>query len=183
MCVILAYLTHPRFLTTDRTMTLPNKRILNFAAAIACAGMMGFALYAQHVLLLDPCPLCILQRIAVISIGIVFLAAAAQNPGKLGGHIYSFLIGLVAAFGAGVAAWHVRLQNLPPDEVPSCGPGLEYMVDNFPLKDALSMIFKGSGECAEVVWRLLGLSMPTWVFIGVVGLAAAGIWNNSLRKQ
>jgi disulfide bond formation protein DsbB len=91
------------------------------------------------------------------------------------------LIGLIAAFGVGVAGWHVRLQNLPPDEVPSCGPGLEYMVENFPLKDALSMIFKGSGECAEVVWRLLGLSMPTWVVIGVSGLAVVGIWNNLRR--
>ena len=183
MCVILAYLTHLKFLPTDNAMTLPNKRILNFTGALACAGMMGFALYAQHILLLDPCPLCILQRIAVISIGLVFLVAALHNPGQLGGRIYAVLIGLISACGAGVAAWHVRLQNLPPDEVPSCGPGLEYMVDNFPLKDALGMIFKGSGECAEVVWRLFGLSMPTWVFIGVVGLAAAGIWNNSLRKQ
>ena len=162
-------------------MTLPNKRILNLAGTLSCAGMMGFALFAQHVLLLDPCPLCILQRLAVISIGLSFLVAAIHGPGVIGGRIYACIIGLFSAFGAGVAGWHVRLQNLPPDEVPSCGPGLEYMVDNFPLKDALSMIFKGSGECAEVVWRLLGLSMPTWVIIGIAGLAAAGIWNNLRR--
>ena len=159
----------------------PNQRIVNLAGALSCAGMMGFALYAQHVLLLDPCPLCILQRIAVILIGIIFLIAAIQNPGALGGRVYSVLIGLFAAFGAGVAAWHVRLQNLPPDEIPSCGPGLEYMVENFPLRDALGMIFKGSGECADVAWRLLGLSMPTWAVIGVAGLAAVGIWNNLRR--
>ena len=162
-------------------MTLPNKRILNLAGAFSCAGMMGFALYAQHVLLLDPCPLCILQRIAVILIGATFLISALHSPGVTGGRIYAGFIGLFALFGTGVAAWHVRLQNLPPDEVPSCGPGLEYMVENFPLKDALGMIFKGSGECAEVVWRLLGLSMPTWVVIGVTGLAIAGIWNNLRR--
>ena len=162
-------------------MTLPNKRILNFLGATSCAGMMGFALYAQHILLLDPCPLCILQRIATILIGLVFLTAALHNPGSTGGRIYSGFITLFAAFGVGVAGWHVRLQNLPPDEVPSCGPGLEYMVENFPLKDALSMIFKGSGECAEVVWRLLGLSMPTWVIIGLGGLGIAGIWNNLRR--
>ena len=74
---------------------------------------------------------------------------------------------LTAGFGVGVASWHVRLQNLPADDIPSCGPGFEYIVDNFPLSDALGMIFKGSGECAEVVWRLLGLSMPTWVIIGL----------------
>ena len=166
---------------TKNTMTLPNKRILNIAGALSCAGMMGFALYAQHVLLMDPCPLCILQRLAVISIGLVFLIAAIHKPVKLGGRIYAGLIGLFAAFGVGIAGWHVRLQNLPPDEVPSCGPGLEYMVENFPLKDALSMIFKGSGECAEVVWRLLGLSMPTWVIVGITGLAVVGVWNNVRR--
>jgi disulfide bond formation protein DsbB len=162
-------------------MTLPSIRILNLLGAITCAGMMGFALYAQHILLLDPCPLCILQRIAVILIGATFLIAAVHSPGALGSRIYAVFIGLFAAFGVGVAAWQVRLQNLPADEVPSCGPGLEYMVDNFPLKDALGMIFKGSGECAEVAWRLLGLSMPTWVVIGVGGLAVAGIWNNLRR--
>lgn len=162
-------------------MKLPNKRLLNFAGVLICAAMMGFALYAQHVLLLDPCPLCILQRIAVILLGIIFLIAALHNPGQTGGRIYSVLLSLVAIAGAGVAAWQVRLQNLPADEVPSCGPGLEYMVENFPLKDALGMIFKGSGECAEVVWRLLGLSMPTWVLIGLVGLGIAGVWNNLRR--
>ena len=89
---------------------------------------------------------------------------------------------MTAAFGASVAGWHVHLQNLPPDEIPSCGPGLEYMVENFPLKDALSMIFQGSGECAEVSWRLLGLSMPTWVIISLIALGAAGIWNNTCRN-
>jgi protein dithiol:quinone oxidoreductase len=163
------------------SMTLPNKRLLNFAGAATCAAMMAFAFYAQHVLLLDPCPLCILQRIAVILLGILFLLVALHNPGQLGGRIYSVLLGLVAIAGTGVAAWHVRLQNLPADEVPSCGPGLEYMVENFPLKDALGMIFKGSGECAEVAWRLLGLSMPTWVVIGLVGLGVAAVWNNLRR--
>ncbi len=162
-------------------MTLPNKRLLNITGAVICASMMGFALFAQHVLLLDPCPLCILQRIAVILLGIVFLLGALHNPGQPGARVYSALIGLVAIAGSGVAAWHVRLQNLPPDEVPSCGPGLEYMVENFPLRDALGMIFKGSGECAEVAWRLLGLSMPTWVVIGLVGLGVAGVWNNLRR--
>lgn len=162
-------------------MTFPNRRLLNLAGLLACTGMMGFALYAQHVLLLDPCPLCIIQRMATISVGIIFLLAAVHNAGDTGSRIYALLILLTAGFGTGVAAWHVRLQNLPADEIPSCGPGLEYIVDNFPLADALSMIFKGSGECAEVVWRLLGLSMPTWVVIGLGGLGIAGIWNN-VRK-
>jgi disulfide bond formation protein DsbB len=159
-------------------MTLPNRRLLNLAGFIACAGMMGFALYAQHVLFLDPCPLCVFQRIATIAVGIVFLVAALHNPGRVGARVYGVLVALVAACGVGIASWHVYLQSLPADEVPSCGPGFEYIMNNFALFDALDMIFQGSGECAEVVWRLFGLSMPTWVVIGLGGLGIAGIWNN-----
>jgi len=162
-------------------MTIPGKRTLNFAGALSCAALMGFALYAQHVLFMEPCPLCILQRIAVIALGVVFLLAALHKPGRIGGRIYGLCAGLAAAGGAAVAGWHMHLQGLPADEVPSCGPGLEYMVENFPLRDALSMIFKGSGECAEVSWRLLGLSMPAWVVIALIGLGSVGVWNNLRR--
>ncbi len=162
-------------------MTLPNKRLLNLAGFLACAGMMGFALYAQYVLFLDPCPLCVFQRIATILTGVVFLAAFLHNPGRTGGRIYSALLVLTAGFGVGVAIWHVRLQNMPTDDVPSCGPGFEYIMDNFALFDALSMIFTGSGECADVVWRLFGLSMPSWVIIGLGGLLVFGVWNNLRR--
>ena len=159
-------------------MTLPNRRLLNLAGFLACAGMMGFALYAQYALFLDPCPLCVFQRIATISLGVVFLLAFLHNPGNVGSKVYAALVTLTAGFGVGVATWHVRLQNMPTDEVPSCGPGFEYIMDNFALFDALSLIFEGSGECADVVWRLLGLSMPSWVIIGLGGLGIAGIWNN-----
>jgi len=142
---------------------------------------MGFALYAQYVLMLDPCPLCVFQRIATIFLGIVFLVAASHNPGRLGAGVYAALVLVMAGGGVAVASWHVYLQSLPADKVPSCGPGFEYIMGNFALFDALSLIFQGSGECAEVVWRLLGLSMPTWVIIGLGGLGIAGIWNN-LRK-
>ncbi len=164
-------------------MILRSKRLLNLAGFLACAGMMGFALYAQHVLFLDPCPLCVFQRVATIALGVVFLVAALHNPGQLGSRVYGVLVILTAGFGAGVASWHVYLQNLPSDEVPSCGPGFEYIMDNFALFDALDMIFQGSGECADVVWRLLGLSMPTWVIIGLGGLLIAGTWNNFRKAQ
>lgn len=159
-------------------MTVPGRRQLNLAGFLACAGLMGYALFAQHVLELDPCPLCVFQRIAVISLGIVFLVAALHNPSGNGRFGYAVLIALVAGTGMGVAGWHVRMQNLPPDEVPSCGPGFDYMMEAFPLADALKMIFSGSGECAEIVWQFLGLSMPAWVFISVATLGAFGLWNN-----
>jgi disulfide bond formation protein DsbB len=162
-------------------MTFPGRRLLNVAGFLACAGMMGFALYAQYVLLLDPCPLCVFQRIATISLGAVFLAAAIHDPGRFGARVYAVLVVLTAGFGVGVATWHVRLQNMPSQDVPGCGPGFEYIMENFALFDALSMIFKGSGECADVLWRMLGLSMPSWVIIGLGGLLVAGVWNNLRR--
>ncbi len=162
-------------------MTLPNRRNINIAGFLCCAGLMGFALFAQHVLLLDPCPLCVLQRVAVIGLGIVFLIAALHDPSGWGRRAYAASLAVIAAAGAGVAGWHFRLQNLSHDEVPACGPGLDYMLENFPLGDAMKMVFKGSGECAEVAWQVLGISMPGWVFIAIAGVGIAGVWNN-LRK-
>ncbi len=165
-------------------MTLPSRRVINFAAFLACAGMMSFALYAEHGLSMEPCPLCVFQRIAVICMGIVFLLLALHNPGRgWAQRIYLALLGLAAAGGIVVAARHVWLQNLPPDKVPSCGPGLGYMLETFPLGDALKQVFSGSGECATVDWSFLGLSMPAWVLICVVVLTAAGVWNNLLRSR
>jgi len=159
-------------------MIFPGPRLLNFAGFLCCAGMMGFAFFAQYVLLLDPCPLCVFQRVAVIGLGSFFLIAALHNPVGWARRVYVAFMALFALFGIGVAGWHFRLQNLPPDEVPSCGPGLDYMLENFPLSDALSMVFKGSGECAEIAWSFLGLSMPAWVVISLVVVGGAGLWNN-----
>lgn len=159
-------------------MTLPAKRILNLAGLLACSAMMAYALYAQYQLLLDPCPLCLLQRVAVIAMGIFFLLAALHNPTGGARRVYAGLIGLSAIGGIVVAGRHVWLQNLPPDKVPSCGPGLGYMLENFPLGDALRMVFTGSGECASVDWSLLGLSMPAWVLIAIVAAGGFGVWNN-----
>ena len=165
-------------MTLDR---LPSRRILNFAGFAVCCGLMGFALFAQHVLLLDPCPLCVFQRVAVISIGVVFLVAALHDPSGAGRIVYSVLLVLAAAGGAAVAGRHAWLQRLPPDQVPSCGPGLDYMLDTLPFTEVLSNVFRGSGECAEIVWEFLGLSMPGWVLVWMVGLGAAGVWNNLRR--
>ncbi|MGI9270330.1 MAG: disulfide bond formation protein B [Woeseiaceae bacterium] len=165
-------------------MTLPSKRLLNFAGFLVCAGMMAYALYAEHQLLLEPCPLCVFQRIAVIGMGIAFLLLGLHDPSPgWARRIYLAILDLAAIGGIIVAGRHVWLQNLPPDKVPSCGPGLGYMLDNFPFADALKMVFTGSGECATVDWSLLGLSMPSWVLIGIVSLAAFGFWNNLFRSR
>ena len=165
-------------MTLDR---LPSRRIVNFAGFAVCCGLMGFALFAQHVLLLDPCPLCVFQRVAVISIGVIFLVAALHNPSGAGRFVYGVLLALAAAGGAAVAGRHAWLQQLPPDQVPSCGPGLDYMLDTLPFTEVLGKVFRGSGECAEIVWQFLGLSMPGWVLVWMVALGAAGVWNNLRR--
>jgi len=143
---------------------------------------MAFELYAQHQLELEPCPLCVLQRFAVIGLGIVFLISGLHNPSGVGRYVYTLLLLVVSTLGAIVAGRHLRLQLMPEDQVPACGPGLDYMWENFPLADVINMVFKGSGECAEIDWQLLGLSMPAWVLIAILGLGGVGIWNNLRRS-
>lgn len=155
-----------------------NIRLANALGALACAGLMAYALYAQHGLGLEPCPLCIFQRVAVIALGVVFLVAALHPAGPVGRRLYSVLLALVALAGSGVAARHVWLTTLPPERVPACGPGLDFMLDAFPLADTLAMVLAGSGECAKVEWSLLGLPMPAWVLAALVCLGAFGVIAN-----
>lgn len=157
---------------------LLNPRVANLLGALVCASMMGFALFAQYGLDLEPCPLCVLQRVAVIAMGLFFALAALHGPGRVGGFIYGGLVAVAAGAGAGVAGRQVWLQNLPKDQVPACGPGLDFMLDTFGLGEVLEMVLSGSGECADVAWRFLGLSMPTWVFLWCVGLGVFALWAN-----
>ncbi|MGB5246367.1 MAG: disulfide bond formation protein B [Woeseia sp.] len=159
-----------------------NPRLLNFSGFLACVMMMAYALYAEYGLLLEPCPLCIFQRVATISLGVVFLLAALHNPSGVGRRVYAVLCLLAAGGGLAVAGRHIWLQNLPADEVPACGPGLDYIIDAFPLSDALKMIFTGSGECATIDWHFLGLTMPAWVAISFTVLLALGMYAN-LKPQ
>lgn len=137
---------------------------------------MAYALYNQYVEFLEPCPLCIFQRVAFIWMGVVALLAALQNPAGWGRKLYSWLIVLGAVFGAAVAGRHIWLQSLPPGDVPECGPGLNYMLDNFPLTEVLSTVLNGSGSCAEVSWSFMGMSMPMWTMIWYIGLGVLSLW-------
>ena len=157
-----------------------SRRAVNLAGFAACAAMMGYALYAEHVLELYPCPLCIFQRIAVILLGIVFVIAGVHNPGRKGSVAYGVTLGIVALGGAAIAARHVWLQNLPPDRVPPCGAGLDYLLETVPLFDVIRQVLTASGECAIVTWQFLGLSMPAWVGISLATLAVAGVLGNVL---
>lgn len=148
-------------------------RILFLAGFVLCAALIGAAVYFQYVAGLAPCPLCIFQRVAFIGVGVVLLAGFLHGPRGWGRRVYAGLAGVVALTGAGIAARHVWLQNLPAGQTPECGPGLEFMLDAFPLTEALALILRGSGECAEVQWELLGLTMPGWSLLMLTVLAAA----------
>lgn len=150
----------------------------NAAGFLVCGALLGYALYAQYVLGLNPCPLCIFQRVALIGLGLLFLIAAVHAAGPGVRKLYAVLIALVALAGSGVAGRQLWLQALPPERVPACGPGLDFMLEAFPVGEMLMTVLSGSGECAEVDWTLLGLSMPGWVLIALAGLGTFGVLVN-----
>lgn len=159
---------------------MSSTRKLLFSGFIFCLALLLGSVYMQHVMELEPCPLCILQRVMVLITGLFFLIAAIHNPANTGTRIYSGLISTLALLGAAISARHVWLQSLPADQVPSCGPGMGFIMNNFPLADALSLVLKGSGECAEVSWTFLSLSIPAWTlltFLGMLGLAIFAAWR------
>ena len=145
---------------------------------VICAGLLGFALYLQYYEQQDPCPLCILQRVAFIAMMAVFLIAALHGPRRKGAIRYTGLLLVIACVGAAIAGRQVWLQHLPANQVPACGPGLQYMLEQFPLGQALQKILAGSGECAEAGWRFIGLTIADWsllwfVLLGILAVAVA----------
>lgn len=158
-------------------------RLWYLVAAVCCAGLMGFALYTQHRMFLDPCPLCIFQRLAFVWIGLVALLGAIHNPGQVGQRVYSGLMVLGSVLGGFVAGRHVWLQSLPPGQVPECGPGLSYMLETAPFLDVLKTVLLGDGNCADVQWSFLGLSMPAWTLLWFLGLGLATVFLTLINRQ
>jgi disulfide bond formation protein DsbB len=153
-------------------LTRFSARWLYLAGALVTAALFGAAMYLQYVLHHDPCPLCMVQRVVFIIMGALFLLAALHNPKRTGARIYSGLIVLFALMGIGAAGRHIWIQNLPKDEIPACGPGLNYMLENFPMGDVLQELMHGSGECAEKGWTFLALGIPEWSLVWYVLLGS-----------
>jgi disulfide bond formation protein DsbB len=160
-------------------MTSRQGNLLGFAA---CAGLLAYAYYAQMVLHLEPCPLCIFQRVGVFALGIVFLIAAAHDPVGWGRRVYALLLAAAALSAIGVAVRHLYIQSLPEGSIPACGASLDFMLKVFSLSEVLVKVLTGSGECAKVTWSFLGLAMPAWVLIAALALGIYGLWIN-LRRQ
>ncbi|MGZ8095493.1 MAG: disulfide bond formation protein B [Methylosarcina sp.] len=157
-----------------------NARIWFFLGFLGCVFLLSMGAYFQFVDGLEPCPLCISQRLGILLTGIVFLIAALHNPGPIGVKRYAILGMLAAVAGGSVSARHVWLQHLPPDQVPECGPGLDYVFHNFPLSDTIKLMLSGTGDCAKVDWTFLGMSMPAWTLIAFFMLAILSFlqfWN------
>ncbi len=152
--------------------TLSN-RWLYLVGTLVIAGAFGAALYLQYVLHQEPCPLCMIQRFIFIAMLVLFAIATLHNPKRSGTKVYGALMALLALSGVSTAGRHIWLQHLPKDQVPACGPGLDYMLGNFPMAEVWQELMHGSGECAAKGWTFLGLDIPEWSLLLYVLL---GVW-------
>ncbi|MDB2384323.1 disulfide bond formation protein B [Endozoicomonas sp.] len=163
-------------------MAIVSSRGLFFLAALVCGGLTGFSLFLQHVQGLEPCPLCISQRIAVLSLGVITLLAGLHNPGAKGFKVYAGLVTLLGMAGMALASRQIWIQHLPPEKAPTCMPGLEYLVDILPFTDLVTIMLTGTGDCAQVQWAFLGLSIPGWTLITFVGFTVFGLFEWLMKR-
>lgn len=161
---------------------LPSIRLTSLTLAAGCLGLILTGLYMQHVLGLLPCALCVTQRIFIIAVGLVALIAFIHNPSSGAQRAYAGLGLLFAIIGGYFSSHHMWLQSLPADEAPACGPGLDYILERFPLQEAITVLLRGDGNCAEVVGTFLGLSIAGWTLVAFIGLAAINLWQ-LVRKR
>ncbi len=145
-----------------------SPRIWFFIGFAGCCLLLAAGAYMQFAEELEPCPLCISQRLAILATGLIFLIAAIHNRSP---KVYALIGALSALTGASISARHVWLQHLPPDQVPECSPGLEYVFQHFPLADTIKLMLTGTGECAQIDATFLGLSIPGWTLIAFLMLA------------
>jgi disulfide bond formation protein DsbB len=153
--------------------------LLAFAGSVA---LMAGALYLEHVVGLEPCPMCIVQRICVIGFGVVCLIAGLHGPATLGRRAYAVLALLVALAGAGTAARQVWLQSVPADQLPACLPSLEFMMEALPFQEIVRLVLHGTADCAEVKWTLFGLSLPEWSLLAFVGMILFSLFQLLRRR-
>ena len=156
-------------------------RIAYLALSITALGLLGFGLYLQHGVGLEPCPMCIMQRYAFLVVALLALLGGVHGPTRRGSRIYAALIGVAALTGASIAARQSWMQIDPP-LIPECGPGLEFMLESFPLAQALPMIFRGAGDCTVVEWTFLGLSIANWSLVSFTATVLFAGWMLLRRR-
>jgi disulfide bond formation protein DsbB len=163
--------------------SLFRTRLVSLYIFLFCVTLLGIALYMEHVMFLQPCPLCVTQRVFFLAAGIVSLIAFIHGPRHTGQVIYGSLAALLSIGGGGFAIRQIWMQGLPKDQVPSCGPSVSYMMEQFPFAEFLEIMFKGDGNCAEISWQdpVLNWSIPQWSLVGFIMLACVCIFQ-ALRK-
>lgn len=149
-------------------LSLPNNRTLYLLGFLICCALISVALYMQFVLYYEPCPLCIFQRLAFVLIGVICLVAAVHNPEGSGNKVYGALIGLSGLIGLGLSLRHSWLQHYPP-KFSECGGDLSYWLETLPVGKVLQNVLAGTGDCSDVVWKFIGLSIPEWTAIMYLG--------------
>ncbi|GAA6134654.1 disulfide bond formation protein B [Oceaniserpentilla sp. 4NH20-0058] len=153
-----------------------SNRVINLGIFLSCAALLATAYYFEYVLYMDPCPLCMMQRIAVLLVGLTGLAGFLFGGNLIARTVFAVLIVLSGILGISVAGRHAWIQSLPADQVPTCGPSLEYMVDTLPWAEVLTVMLRGNGNCADSHWSFIGLSMPQWMLVWFVGFVLAGLY-------
>ena len=161
---------------------MASRRSINLVGFLGCAGVLAFDYFLQIAEGLEVCPLCVFQRVSFVAVGMVFLVAAIHDPGKAGAQAYGLAIMVTAGVGAAIAGRHIWLQGLPPDQVPACGPGLEDMLNAFPFLEMLRITWHGAGECADVSWSFLGMTIPAWALTWFAALGFVGVANNFISR-
>jgi len=149
-------------------ISLPQNRNLYIAGFLVCCGLISVALFMQFGLGYEPCPLCILQRLAFVAIGLICLVAAIHNPDISGHKPYGFLIGAAGLTGLSISIRHSWLQHNPPEFV-ECGGGLEYWLETLPVSEIIQKVLTGTGDCTDIIWKFLGLSIPEWTAVMYLG--------------
>tara|TARA_R110001599_G_scaffold351822_1_gene584724 strand:- start:55349 stop:55849 length:501 start_codon:yes stop_codon:yes gene_type:complete len=157
--------------------TLSPRRVFLGLAITALLAMLFARVYLEEILGLAPCPLCMSQRVFVVMWGGIALLAALHNPPRWGQKVYASLCALAAIGGGAIAVRHVWLQHLPPEEVPACGPSLEYMLETLPFSETLNLVLMGNGNCAEIMWTFLGLTIPEQTLIMASGVTLVCLWQ------
>ena len=144
---------------------------------LACTALLAYAIFEQFHMGIEPCPKCIFQRIAFIVMAAFFLVGAVHDPRVVGRRVYAVLVAIAAVVGAVVAVRHVYVQLAPPDPLMGgCGPGLNYLIQSFPIGEAIKKAFMASSDCSEINWTFLGLTMPAWALIWFVFLGLGALW-------
>jgi disulfide bond formation protein DsbB len=169
--------TVPTFRRPSPLAFLGSRRAGNLLGFLACAGLLAFAYYLQFVKGLEPCPLCIFQRVLMAGTGLAFLAAAIHHPARRwAAHLYGALTAVFALVGAGFATRHVWLQHTPEAQRPACGPGLDFLIGTFGPFEVLQRVLRGSGECGAVDWTFLGRSIPEWTLGVFIAMAIYAVY-------